>query len=245
MPNDDVHAPRALSGVPQNETMTPILQTADIDGLAEFYERLGFTITYRQSRPYVYLAVRWRSVELHFGRRPAAAAEDSEDFACLVAVEHVASYHAAIRESLKVWLGRVPTAGRPRLTRYRLGASRFTLVDPSGNSVIFVQRDEPVTLEYGGATSLAGLAKALDNARILREFRNDEAAAFRALDSAVRRPKAQDSRVDRAIALALMIEMAPRVGKAERAAGLQIALHQVALTDAEHELFLRATSTQE
>lgn len=236
MPNEKGPTLKELAAVPQNETTTPIMQTADVDGLAEFYERLGFTVTYRQSRPYVYLAVRWRSVELHFGRRPATAADDSEDFACLVAVDQVATYHAAFRDSLKEWLGRVPTTGRPRLTRYRSGASRFTLVDPSGNSVIFVQRDEPVALEYGGSRSLTGLAKALDNARILREFKNDEFAAFRALDSALRRPKPEDSRLDRATALVQMIEIAPRIGKADRVAGLMDALGEEALTDAEYEL---------
>lgn len=240
MSNVEVPATPDLSAVSQNERLTPIMQTSDIEGLAEFYERIGFTVTYRQSRPYVYLAVQWRSVELHFGQRPSAAVDDSEDCACLVAVDHVASYHAAFRNSLKASLGRVPTTGRPRLTRFRPGASRFTLVDPSGNSVIFVQRNEPVQLQYGGAQSLTGLAKALDNARILREFKNDEAAAFRALDSALRRPKPEDSRIDRATALALMIDMAARVGKADRTAELAGRLRSEALTEAESEHILHS-----
>jgi len=223
--NEKDPEPKQLAAVPR-ETTTPILQTADVDALAEFYERLGFRVTYRQARPYVYLAVRWRAVELHFGRRPATAVDDSEDFACLVAVDDVAAYHAALRHALKHWLGRVPASGRPRLARYRPGASRFTLVDPSGNSVIFVQRGEPVVLEYGGSKSLTGLARVLDNARILIEFKNDEKAAFRALDSALRRPKPQDTSIDRASALTLMIDLAPRIGMAARVSGLEDALRE-------------------
>ncbi len=226
---------RTLSELAHNESMTPIMQTADLATLADFYERIGFTVTYRQSRPYPYLAVRWRSVELHFGRRPPTAAENSEDFACLVAVDEVAPYHEALRQALKSSLGRVPASGQPRLTRFRPGASRFTLVDPSGNNVIFVQRDEPVALEYGGSSSLTGIAKALDNARILREFKNDDLAAFRALDSALRRPDPEDTRMDRARALVLMIDLAPRVGRADRVALLTDALRQERLTDAELE----------
>lgn len=73
------------------------------------------------------------------------------------------------------------------MTRYRAGASRFSVVDPSGNTIIFIRRDEPAELEYGGSKRLQGLARVLDNARILREFKTDDLAAFRALNSGLRR----------------------------------------------------------
>ncbi len=47
--------------------------------------------------------------------------------------------------------GNVLSSGRPRITRYRPGSSRFTLIDPSGNSIVFIQRDEQAELEYGGS----------------------------------------------------------------------------------------------
>ncbi|MDW5328297.1 hypothetical protein [Plantactinospora sp. KLBMP9567] len=71
-------------------------------------------------------------------------------------------------------LGKVLVKGLPRITRFRPGASRFTIVDPSGNSIVFIRRDEPQDLEYGGSKQLTGLAKVLDNARILREFKTDD-----------------------------------------------------------------------
>ncbi|GAB3932889.1 hypothetical protein GCM10027614_02870 [Micromonospora vulcania] len=75
------------------------------------------------------------------------------------------------------------------MTRYRSGASRFSIVDPSGNTIIFIQRDEPAEVEYGGSKALQGLARVLDNARILREFKTDDRAAFRALSSAAPPPR--------------------------------------------------------
>ncbi|WP_182902725.1 hypothetical protein [Microbispora sp. H10830] len=66
---------------------------------------------------------------------------------------------------------------------------------------MFIQRDEPTKLEYGGSKKPTGLAEALDNARILREFENDDLHAFRALKSAVRRHGADASPVDPAALL--------------------------------------------
>lgn len=71
-----------------------------------------------------------------------------------------------------------------------------------------MRKSEPNSLEYGGSPRLSGLAKALDNARILRDLREDDLAALRALNSALRRPKPEDRREDRVTALARMIELA-------------------------------------
>jgi len=109
--------------------------------------------------------------------------------------------------------GKVLSSGQPRITRYRPGASRFTLIDPSGNSIIFIQRDEPVELEYGGSKKLTGLARALDNVRILREYKNDDQHAFRALKSAVRRHGADASVAERGLALCLLIDLATVLGE--------------------------------
>lgn len=237
--------PSSLDELPLTESTTPILPCADLDVAIDFYTHLGFEVIHRQSKPYPYLATRWRGVDLHFGRQPAGVEAGREDFACLIAVDAVAPYHAAIARALKDWLGRVPSSGRPRLTRYRQGASRFTLVDPLGNNLIFVQRGEPTTLDYGGSKALRGLAKALDNARILREFRNDDLAAFRALDSALRRPKPDDQRLDRATALAVMVELAPLVGAEHRRDGLVAALQELALNPDECDVVLSAVASPE
>lgn len=216
---------------PANESMTPILPCADLEATVDFYGGLGFTLVHRQGKPYVYLAFTWRGVSLHFGRPPAGADFEREDFACLVAVDDVSPYHAHFAASLKSRLGRVPSSGRPRITRLRPGASRFTLVDPNGNNIIFVRRDEPKSLEYGGSPQLTGLARALDNARILRDYRNDARAAFRALDSALRRPKPDDRGMDQATALVWMLELAQDSGAENRLPELIARLRSLDPTD--------------
>ncbi|CAD5140715.1 conserved protein of unknown function [Microbacterium sp. Nx66] len=202
--------------LPVNELAVPMLPSDDAERTVEFYTDLGFLLLHRQAKPYPYLALSWRNLDVHFTRRPEGADPDREDFACLVAVDDVVPYHAHFAAALKRVLGRVPAMGRPRITRLRPGASRFTLVDPDGNNIIFVQRGEPRALEYGGSPDLVGLAKALDSARILRDFREDARAAFRALDSALRRPKSSDTDADTVTALMWMLELAEAAGAAER-----------------------------
>ncbi|GII60871.1 hypothetical protein Skr01_09560 [Sphaerisporangium krabiense] len=179
-----------------------------------FYTALGFEATYRQTRPYVYLALRWSGFDLHFGPAPKDLDPAQEQAGgCLVLVDAVAPYHAAFVAAMRRAYGKALSSGRPRITRYRPGASRFTLVDPSGNSIIFIQRDEPAELEYGGSKRLTGLAKALDNARILREFKNDDLQAFRALKSAMRRHGADAAPVERALALGHLVDLATVLGE--------------------------------
>ncbi|WP_239090409.1 glyoxalase [Asanoa iriomotensis] len=126
---------------------------------------------------------------------------------CLVMVDQVAPYHAAFTAAMRQAHGKVLSKGLPRITRYRAGASRFTVMDPSGNSIVFIQRDEPAELEYGGSKELSGLAKVLDNARILREFKEDDRAAYRSLNSGLRRHGAGATAVEQAVALAVLIEL--------------------------------------
>ncbi|MBG0814137.1 glyoxalase [Planomonospora sp. ID82291] len=197
-----------------NETTVPLMPCTSLEETLAFYETLGFEATYKQSKPYVYLAVRWSGFELHFGPAPKGLDPAQEHSGCsLVMVDAVAPYHAAFVAAMRRVHGKVLSSGLPRITRYRPGASRFTLIDPSGNSIVFVQRDEPVELEYGGSKRLTGLAKALDNARILREFKNDDLQAFRALKSAVRRHGADAPAAERAIALCHLVDLATVLGE--------------------------------
>lgn len=84
-------------------------------------------------------------------------------------------YLAFTRDGADVHFGRV---ARDEEDRFRPGATRFTLVDPSGNQLRIIQKNEP-EFDYGGSKDLSGLAKALDNARILSGLKNDDTAARR------------------------------------------------------------------
>jgi hypothetical protein len=219
-----------------NETTVPVLPCVSAQDTLAFYQALGFEVTYQQTRPYLYLALRWSGFELHFGKAPEGLEPSGEDSGgCLVMVDQVAAYHAALTQAMRDTYGKVLASGRPRITRFRPGASRFTLIDPSGNSIIFIQRDEPAELEYGGSKELHGLARALDNARIFREFKNDDRAAFRVVNSALRKHAEHASPLERARALAVLISTATALNEHDHIADWTAELNQIKLTEQERQ----------
>jgi hypothetical protein len=221
-------------GVRPNEMTIPLLPCVSAEETLDFFQSLGFEVTYRQHRPYLYLAFRWSGIHLHYGRAPKGldpALEESGG--CLVLVDDVAAYHAALVASVRAAKGKVPTRGLPRITRYRAGASRFTVMDPSGNSIMVIQRDEPEDLDYGGSPELEGLARVLDGARIIRDFKLDDRMAWRFIKSGLRRHGAGASAVERATALAMLVELSVAIGEQERGAEWVGELRGIALTEQE------------
>ncbi|HEU4324138.1 MAG TPA: hypothetical protein VFS21_13390 [Roseiflexaceae bacterium] len=217
------------------ETTIPVLPALSLDATLDFYQALGFDITYRQAKPYVYGAVRRGGIELHFGSAPPEFDPQAESSGCLVMVDELAPYHQAFTAALRGVYGKVPASGRPRITRFRPSQSRFTVVDPSGNNVIYIQRDEPALLEYGGAKHLTGLAKALDNARIFRDFKNDDAAAARVLDSALAKHGTDAPKEELVRALAARAELAVALGEVERGRAIREQLRGVVLASADRD----------
>jgi len=153
----------------------------------------------------------------------------------LVIVGEVEPYHRAFADAMRGKYGRIPIAGIPRITRFRKGQSRFTVVDPSGNSIIFIRRDEP-EIEYGGSKKLSGLARAIENAAILRDRKEDDKAAAKVLDVALARYAAAPA-IDRARALAARAELARAMGETERAQTLRAEIQQIPLTEEDRRLF--------
>ncbi|MET9797114.1 glyoxalase [Nocardiopsis alba] len=211
-----------------NETTIPTLHTHDPEATLAFYETLGFTVVSRQLKPYVYLAFELSGFQVHFSAGPRGMDPTTEmTGGCLVMVDHVAPYHEAFTEAMRAAHGKVLSRGLPRITRYRPGASRFTLVDPSGNSLIFIQRDEPEEVEYGGSAALEGLAKALDQVRIYREFKTDDAAAYRRAKSALKRHGETAPALERATAHAMLVELATALDRADEAEEWRRALEPI------------------
>lgn len=217
-----------------NETTVPLLPCVSAEATLEFYRALGFEVTYEQTRPYLYLAFHWSGFDLHYGRAPKGLDPGLENSGgCLVMVDAVAPYHAALTQAMRRAHGRVLVKGLPRITRHRPGASRFTLMDPSGNSLVFIQRGEPEKLEYGGSGELDGLARVLDGARILRDFKTDDLAAFRRIRSGLKRHGGQAPPVERALALAMLIELAVALGEEEEVGEWRERLGGIALASGE------------
>ncbi|MEU1360124.1 glyoxalase [Micromonospora zamorensis] len=220
--------------VQPNETTLPLLSCPAPEETLAFWRALGFEVIYKQLKPYVYLAFTWSGFQLHYGAAPKDLDPAKETSGgCLVMVDAVAPYHAAFTEAMRRSYGKVLVKGLPRITRHRAGASRFSIVDPSGNTITFIQRDEPADLDYGGSAELQGLARVLDNARILREFKMDDRAAYRALDSGMRRRADDAPVVEQAMALAALVELSVALGKSERVPEWGARLQALTLTEPE------------
>ncbi|MCJ0872592.1 hypothetical protein [Streptomyces sp. AP-93] len=103
-----------------------------------------------------------------------------------------------------------------------------------GNSIVFVQRDEPAEVEYGGSKKLEGLARALDNARIFREFKNDDRAVLRAVTSGLGRHGTAAPAIDRA--LATLIDLATTLNEPDKIQNWTEQLQAIEPTGPEREL---------
>ncbi|MCM6775438.1 glyoxalase [Nocardia sp. CDC159] len=214
-------------------TSIPVLWSGDLPATLEFYRALGYRVVSEKTRPYNYGIVTRDGYEVHFGPSPKPIDEKSVAYvACLVYLDEVEDLHREFTTALRARYGRVPVQGVPRITRFRPGQSRFTVVDPVGNSILYIRRDES-DIEYGGSKSLTGLQRVIDNARTLRDFKNDDRATSRALESGLRRFGAQATPVDRARAMAMLAEVALATGDSARAAELRGQITDLALTDAD------------
>ena len=168
-------------------TAIPLLPCASLDGVVSFYTALGFEVTERQERPNPYAATRWHGADVHLYEENSHDAHQGN--ICLLIVSEVEELHARFCDALRGYLGRVPRTGLPRITRMRPGQTRFTVVDPAGNSIIYIRRGEknPHDETRRMSTSLSLLGKAIRNAEVLRGFKNDDVAAARVLTAAIAR----------------------------------------------------------
>jgi len=188
------------------ELTIPLLPCGSIDDITAFYEILGFAVTYRQSRPNPYAAVRRDDLQLHFFGIPDFDPAQSYG-SCLVIVPDVAALHSAFAGGLRAADGKLPFAGVPRMTRPRRkpdGVGGFSVVDPGGNWIRISQAK-------GDAPSAVGprsrLARALDGAVRIGDSKGDKATAARVLDAALER-EASATVTDRVEALVYRAELA-------------------------------------
>lgn len=216
-------------------TTIPCLPCESLDATLDFWQALGFEVTYRQKTPNPYGVIERDGYALHFFGLKRLAPE--ENFStCLVIVPDVESTHAMFTERLRHALGKVPAKGFPRISRMRPGQTRFTLTDNAGNSVIFVKRggaDEEAA-DAWKQTGQTPVQRAVNLAARLRDFKNDDAMAAKVLDDALtRHPEANAP--DRARALAARLELAIAMDDPQRANDLRAELAQLPLSEDERQ----------
>lgn len=211
--------------------VVPLLPCAAAEATIDFLTSLGFEVTHHQSEPYLSLAVRLGDAELHYVDVPEGLQFARESGGCMVMADAIDEYHHAFTEGMRRRYGKVLATGQPRVSRLRPGQTRFQVIDPTGNYILFIRRDEPTHLDYGGAPSLHGLAREVDNARILRDFKMDDHAAAAALDAGLSRfGGTADTRV-MAEALAVRAELAVALGERDRAVQLTRQIEELDLTE--------------
>ena len=190
--------------------MIPLLPCASIDEIADFATALGFTITYRQTRPNPYLALRREGIDLHYFGMDGFRPEDSYG-TCLIIAPDPKQLFDAFAAGLRARYGRLPLDGFPRITRPRRrknadGFTGFSLVDPGGNWIRVTggQRDDDTPPDPGR------LARALADAVVLGDSHGDVDQAAKILGGAVRRHGDDAPTVELLEALAYLLELAIR-----------------------------------
>jgi hypothetical protein len=218
------------------ETAIPLLPCKALGETLGFYQTLGFEITYQQEMPYLYGAVRRGGLELHFSALSAYGAKNAFG-ASLVFVSDIAQVHHTFADALRAKHGKIPTVGFPRISRLSREGTRFKLFDPSGNLLIYIDRDEHYDDEHWETSAeLSALALALENAVFLRDTYANDTAAAKLLDKALAQHQNADP-LERARALASRAELAVALGDSDRAASLRAELRAISLSDADRERY--------
>lgn len=121
----------------------------------------------------------------------------------------------------------------PRLSRFRPGQTRFSLYDPAGNTLTFINIDEPdIDYDAYNDSTLSPLMQALENVQFLRDTYHDDPAAAKFLDKKLKQ-FTDAPPIDRARALAARAELAVAMGESARLAEVRAELGRLTLTDEE------------
>jgi hypothetical protein len=218
-----------------NEVTVPLLPCASIDDIETFYGVLGFRTTYKQRKPYACVGVQREDLNLQFFE--IAGFDPAQSYgSCLVITADIEGLHRAFAAGMRAAYGKVLVSGTPRMTRPRArknadGVGGFSVIDPGGNW-IRVFRD--AAAGPMPATTPAGrLAKALANAVVQADSRDNAGQAVRILDSALARPQADDDPVEQVEVLVYRAELAMVLHDPTTAAEMLARVRSVVLSEDE------------
>ena len=218
-----------------NEWLTiPILPCSSVVQTLEFWEMLGYTITYKQTRPYQYGVVERGGYALHFGYLKGLDKQTNSNMGCLVIVGDAAAVYNEFAGRFRQTTGKVPHSGIPRISRMKPGATRFTLTDVAGNAVIFVsrgERDQEVWEEADNRDE-GRMKSALTVARRFRDYKNDDVMAAQTLDVALKRREGEHP-LEVAEVLVMRMELATAMNDEKALAECKAILGQLDLRDEE------------
>ncbi|MFF5258093.1 hypothetical protein ACFY4C_04040 [Actinomadura viridis] len=216
------------------EKTIPIFPCRSIDDCWAFYEALGFELTFRQTRPNPFIAVRHGDIELQFG---GVKAHDPNTglFSCYVITGDVDGLYESFRGNLKTSLGRIPTRGLPRIGRLgdmSYGVRQFLVTDPDGNQLRIGQ---PIsdTFEHRPAPK-DKVGRALHTARLYVNSKEDFVGAAKILDRLLVDPDGLTA-AQRVEALTLRADVALQLKETESARELAVQAARIELTTGERD----------
>jgi catechol 2,3-dioxygenase-like lactoylglutathione lyase family enzyme len=172
-------------------TVIPMLPCADIDEIAEFLTALGFTVTYKQTRPNPFVALEGHGFPIqYYGLEGHLSARSHSTFGVLV--PDTGAMFETFAAGLRARYGKLPVSGFPRITRPRPrknagGVSGFSLIDPAGNWIRFFRDGPPDPVRESSP-----LREGLLNAIVLADSKDDPVQAARILRGAMRRADPSD-----------------------------------------------------
>jgi protein-arginine kinase activator protein McsA len=218
------------------EVTIPILPCNSIDKTLEFYQALGFTVTYQQKKPNTYAVIKLRGIELHFFVLKELKPENNYS-TCYVVVHDIDKLYGSFVSGLKNHLGKHPVKGLPRINPLKdmpsYGVRQFIVIDPAGNYIRIGQpikkTDDPNFRENnpGNKTAaVSALAKAYDLGSRLADGKGDPAAAAKVLDKALEASENPDH-IDLLRVLILRLDMAIRLEDYAKASQLREEINQL------------------
>lgn len=177
-----------------SEYTIPLLPCRAINEMLEFYQALGFEVTYQQTRPNNYLAVQRGGIELHFFSMRDYQPADSYS-TCYVVTTDVDRLYQAFTDGLRQKYGRLPSAGIPRVIplKNKTGRREFIVVDPGGNWIRIGQHFEGSADEgdeINAKEETTKLSRALNAATLLADTKGDYPAAAKMIDTALAQEEA-------------------------------------------------------
>ncbi|MCC7446536.1 MAG: hypothetical protein IT324_03920 [Anaerolineae bacterium] len=217
------------------ETTIPVFPCTSLDPVLNFYQTLGFEVTYRQETPYIYATIRRGNVELHFNNHGLQVWK-SKNAVCLVLVPGVETYHQTFADALRLKYGKIPTAGFPRITRFRKGYTRFHVFDPAGNVLLFIDQQESSKGYRWHKNGDSALIQALHNAEFLRDTYCADEAAAKVLDTALTHYRSAEP-IDQARVLAARAELAVAMGDEAGARDFRAQLNQLPISSDDRARF--------
>jgi hypothetical protein len=213
----------------------PILPCRTLQPVLDFYTALGFEVTFQQKSPNPCAVVERGTLELQFfGMKSFDPAQSYST--CYVLTDEVDTLHDAFRAGLKAAYGRIPTRGLPRIGPVKdmsYGVRQFLMTDPGGNCIRVGMKTS--TDQSHRPAPRETFARALHNATLFADSRDDPRGAARIIDRVLERADGQPTPVQLLRLLVLRSDVAERLGDDGTAKATRDRARAVRLTSEEAE----------